>query len=190
MRRLGAELRVEAMSLYKHVSDKAALLDLVVARVLGEVAAPPAGTPWEERLRHVGNELRAMALRHPHVFPLVATRVPSTDTALAPLEAALEALHDAGLSDDELLRHFWALIAWSTGSLLAETAALAGSGAAALALPESADPSRQPHLVRLRAALSACDFAEEYARGLELFVAAARAAGLSSISAAPPSTRV
>lgn len=176
MRRLGAALRVEAMSLYKHVPGKAALLDLVVERVLAELAPPPADTAWDERLRHVANAFRGLALRHPHVFPLLATRVPSTTAALAPIEATLAALHDAGLVDDAVVQHFWAFSAYVTGALLAETAAATGLGAAALVVPEAVDRTVLPHLDRLADTLAACDFATEYARGLELIVAAVRAA--------------
>src|SRR5256885_469309 len=46
MRRLGTRLHVEAMSLYKHVRDKADLLDALHAAVLGDLGAEaraPAG---------------------------------------------------------------------------------------------------------------------------------------------------
>jgi AcrR family transcriptional regulator len=175
MRRLGAALRVEAMSLYKHVPDKSALLDRIVASVWAEFGPPPAGAPWDARLRHVARELRALALRHPHVFPLLATRVPATADAFGPLEAALAALADAGLGDDAILRHFWAFIAWSTGALLAECAAATGSGAPVLEVPESIDRASHPQLARLRGALAGCEFAAVYERGLELLVTAVRA---------------
>jgi AcrR family transcriptional regulator len=175
MRRLGAALRVEAMSLYKHVPDKAALLDLVVADVWAEFTPAPAGAGWDERLRHVAHGLRALALRHPHVFPLLATRVPARPDAFAPLEAALAALADAGLDDAALLQRFWAFLAWSTGALLSECAAATGAGAPALVVPADLDPGAFPHLHRLRGALAACDFERDYRAGLELFVDAVRA---------------
>lgn len=177
MRRLGAALRVEAMSLYKHVPNKGALVDLVVERVLAGVAPPPVAAGWEQRLRHVAGELRRVALAHPHVFPVLATRVPSSPTAFAPLETLLGALVDAGLDDDEAVRHFWTFVAWATGALLAETSASVGAAAASLAVPESLDPSAFPNLSRLGDAVSACDFATEYARGLDVLVEAARSAG-------------
>ncbi|HEY6737567.1 MAG TPA: TetR family transcriptional regulator, partial [Actinopolymorphaceae bacterium] len=47
MRRLGAELGVEAMTLYHHVANKAALLDGLVERIF-TFAEPPLreDTPW------------------------------------------------------------------------------------------------------------------------------------------------
>jgi AcrR family transcriptional regulator len=180
MRRLGAALGVEAMSLYKHVPSKPALLDLLVERVLGEIAPPPPGASWERRLRHVAGELRRVSLGHPHVFPLLATRVPASPQALAPLETLLGALADAGLGDDDVLRHFWTIVGWATGALLAETAAATGAGAASLAIPAGLDAPSFPSFARLGAAIAACDFAAEYARGLDVLVAAVRAAAVGS----------
>lgn len=191
MRRLGAVLGVEAMSLYKHVPDKSALLDLMVERVLAGVAPPAAGASWEDRVRHVAHELRRVACAHPHVFPLLATRVPAAPRAFAPLEVLLGALADAGLDDDAVLAHFWALIAWMTGALLAETAALAGRGAAAIAVPAALDARAFPVLARLGERIEACDFAGEYAQGTAILVAAVRAARptRSRRAPAPPPRR-
>jgi hypothetical protein len=144
--------------------------------VLSEVAPPPSGASWERRLRHVAAELRRVSLAHPHVFPLLATRVPASPQAVAPLEALLAALVAAGLDDARALRHFWAFIAWSTGALLAETAALTGAGAPSLDVPPDLDAAAFPVLARLGADVAACDFAEEYAGGLDILIDAVRAA--------------
>ena len=175
MRRLGAALRVEAMSLYKHVPNKAALLDLLAERVLGDVAPPPAAS-WDERLRHLARELRRVALAHPHVFPLVATRMPSSPRALAPLEALLGALREAGLTDPAALRHFWALLAYQTGALLSEMAARTDAGSPGHSVPAALDLARFPNLVRLGGVIGACDFGTEYENGLEIAIGAIHAA--------------
>jgi AcrR family transcriptional regulator len=176
MRRLGTALGVEAMSLYKHVPSKPALLELLVERVLADVVPPPAGASWEARLRHVADELRRVSLAHPHVFPLLATRVPASAHGLAPLEAALAALADAGLDDAAVVRHFWTFVAWLTGALLSETAAATGAGQASIEVPPDLDTAAFPALARFGARIAACDFAEEYARGLEVLIDAVRAA--------------
>lgn len=181
MRRLGAALRVEAMSLYKHVPAKAALVDLVVERVLTELTPPADTAPWDERLRHVANELRCLARDHPHVFPLLARRVPAAPAAFAPIDAALGALQAAGLDDDAVVQHFWAFVAYVTGALLAETAAQTGVGASSIRIPETLDRAALPHLGRFGTALGACDFATEYARGLEILIAAVRGAGRGGV---------
>src|SRR5438477_13117854 len=54
MRRLGAELGVEGMAIYRHFPNKAAVLAGVVVVLLAElVIPPPSGVPWEGVFREV-----------------------------------------------------------------------------------------------------------------------------------------
>ena len=46
MRKLGQELGVEAMALYRHVRDKDDLLDGIVEVVVGEIERPKPGRDW------------------------------------------------------------------------------------------------------------------------------------------------
>lgn len=76
MRRLGADLGVEAMSLYKHVPGKEAILDGVRELLLQEFAATLAGDDgalgWREHLGRFANAYRALGLAHPEAFGLLA----------------------------------------------------------------------------------------------------------------------
>ncbi|MEW6582856.1 MAG: TetR/AcrR family transcriptional regulator [Actinomycetota bacterium] len=74
MRTLGAELGVQAMSLYRHLPGREAILDGVVALLLDEVAWAPRGGPWPEELAEWARAYRRVALDHPNAFPLVADR--------------------------------------------------------------------------------------------------------------------
>src|SRR5688572_24576367 len=65
MRRLGQELGVEAMSLYKHVKNKDDLLDGIVDLVVGDIDVPPTGTPWKEAMRHRAISAHELMLAHP-----------------------------------------------------------------------------------------------------------------------------
>ena len=49
MRKLGQELGVDAMALYRHVRDKDDLLDGVVEVVVGEIERPPRRRALEGR---------------------------------------------------------------------------------------------------------------------------------------------
>ena len=51
MRRLGEDLGVEAMSLYKHVANKDALLDGMVDLVFAEIELPAGDTDWRTAMR-------------------------------------------------------------------------------------------------------------------------------------------
>jgi TetR/AcrR family transcriptional regulator, tetracycline repressor protein len=76
MRRLGAELGVEAMSLYKHVPGKDAILDGVRERLVDEFAAslPDDDLPlgWRDYLRRFARGYRALGLAHPEAVGLLA----------------------------------------------------------------------------------------------------------------------
>src|SRR5438445_60428 len=74
MRRLGSALGVEAMSLYRHFPAKTALLDAVVARLLGELAVPaPTVGPWQPSFRALARAYRALLARHPKAIPPLAS---------------------------------------------------------------------------------------------------------------------
>lgn len=106
MRALGAELGVEAMSLYRHVSGKDGVLDAVVDLLLAELRAADAGPegdaidtgPWRPRLEVFAQRFRALARAHPHAVPLLAHRPLAAYAASRPLMAsARAALVAAGL---------------------------------------------------------------------------------------------
>ena len=65
MRRLGQALGVEAMSIYKHVANKDAILDGLLERVLSEVELPHSAGDWEAELRHAAVSLHEALARHP-----------------------------------------------------------------------------------------------------------------------------
>lgn len=77
MRRLAAELDVEAMSLYYHLRDKEALLDGVVESVVAEIVAAVGGVDgadWRARIRRQFLTARAVVLRHPWAPGLLGSR--------------------------------------------------------------------------------------------------------------------
>ena len=74
MRRLGEELGVEAMALYKHLPNKNAILDGVYEAVLSEVEVPVQMADTREAIRLAAHSFRQAARRHPRVFPSIAVR--------------------------------------------------------------------------------------------------------------------
>lgn len=121
MRRLGTELGVQAMSLYRHVSSKRDLLDGVAGRLLARMEIPPtAETSWEDGLRQVGRSYRQLAHEHPGLFPLVLDRPLASPEVLPPLEATLTLLLGAGLDAQEALDVFQACASFVGGFALGE----------------------------------------------------------------------
>jgi AcrR family transcriptional regulator len=101
MRRLAADLRVEAMSLYYHLPNKEALLDGVADAVIGEIVAATGdagGAQWRERLRRRFLAARRVMLRHPWAPGLLGTRRTIPAGVYAYYDAILGALVGAGFS--------------------------------------------------------------------------------------------
>ena len=75
MHRLGAELGVKGMSLYKHVADKDDILNGIVELLwtMFEREFEP-GSDWRASVFSFGTALRAFVHRHPNAAPLLINR--------------------------------------------------------------------------------------------------------------------
>ena len=65
MRKLGQELRVDAMALYRHVRNKDDILDGAVDAIVAEIELPQPGEDWKAALRQQIMAARTLMLRHP-----------------------------------------------------------------------------------------------------------------------------
>ena len=101
MRRLGAEIGVDPMTVYWHVQDKAALFDGLTELVLAEVMLPGRTGDWARDLRAVAHAGRTTLLAHPHLIPLLGTRPPVTQPAFTLWESMTSILLDGGLSEEQ-----------------------------------------------------------------------------------------
>ncbi|MEV5343177.1 TetR/AcrR family transcriptional regulator C-terminal domain-containing protein [Streptomyces sp. NPDC052676] len=167
MRRLGAELGVEAMALYRYASGKDALLDglveafcLELERELGQEEGAGTGArkgdvglgagDWRAGLHRIARTAHRVALRHPNVVPLLATRLLSTPLARRPAavlrsdERILALLSEAGLSGRQAVAPHRAFTAWLLGYLLVELRAMDDA-------PEEPEPAFRIGLHRIPA---------------------------------------
>ncbi|MEO7746039.1 MAG: TetR/AcrR family transcriptional regulator C-terminal domain-containing protein [Actinomycetota bacterium] len=188
MRRLGERLGVEAMSLYRYVEGREALLDGIVEQVTADLDLNPyepllPSDGWQAYLQVVAAQVRAIALRHPRVFPLVATRNPAAPWLRPPLrsldlvEAFLEGLIRRGFTDAGAVASYRAFSSFLLGHLLLESAALGAETAPdlePLAEPEQRDVAQThheldayPQLQRLEDQLSSDRSAQEFEESLE-----------------------
>ncbi|WP_158881133.1 TetR/AcrR family transcriptional regulator C-terminal domain-containing protein [Amycolatopsis anabasis] len=120
MRKLGAALDVEAMTLYHYVPNKDALLDALVDRVVEPVAVPEPGDGWRTWLGGLARGLRTRMLEHPALLPLMATRPVRGREATARVETALGVLCAAGFDPPRALDTFNAVMTFVLGHTLAE----------------------------------------------------------------------
>jgi len=103
MRRLAAELGVEAMSLYYHLPGKESLLDGLAEQVLGEIAATVSqldatDKDWPTQLRQRFLAAREVMLRHPWAPGLIGTRSAIPAALYTYYDGILESLISAGFS--------------------------------------------------------------------------------------------
>jgi len=98
MRKLGQELGVEAMSLYNHVKNKAAILDGMVDAVVAEIVLPPPGTEWQAAMRQRATSAHDVLLRHPWAAMLLMSRSNPGPAMLRYVDATIGILRGAGFS--------------------------------------------------------------------------------------------
>jgi AcrR family transcriptional regulator len=104
MQAVADRLGVTPMALYRHVQNKADLLDGLVERILLDVPLPDPQAPWPDRLAALARGTRAAALRHPGVFPLLLQRAAATPGARRTRDVVYGALREAGLAEADMVQ--------------------------------------------------------------------------------------
>lgn len=122
MRRLGQVLRVEAMSLYKHVAGKEDILDGLADLVTGEYVVPVPGGDWKAELRRAAISAHAALVRHPWAGSVLESRLNPGPARLRYLDAVVGVLREAGFDLPLVARAFMALDSHTYGFALQELA--------------------------------------------------------------------
>lgn len=175
MRRLGAELGVEAMSLYKHVANKEDVLDGIVELVVGDIEIPLEGTDWKEAMKRRAISAREVLGRHSWAVGLLEARGSKGPTTLRYLDAILGNLRSAGFSVENAVHAFWLLDSFVYGHVIQETSMpispeeMTESTGSIL---EQVTMDEYPHLVEVgeHALRSEYSFDTEFAYALELIL--------------------
>ncbi|WP_182899426.1 TetR/AcrR family transcriptional regulator [Microbispora sp. H10830] len=122
MRRVAAELGTGTTSLYRYLSSKDDLIDLMVDAVLNEHAPPQPTGEWRADLRELAERTRALMLRRPW-FPVAAAARPGLGPgSLRWLEAWLHAVDGLGLDPDAMLAAVSTIQIFVHGSVAYEVA--------------------------------------------------------------------
>src|SRR5918911_5150190 len=136
MRRLGKQLGVEAMSLYRYVNGREDLLEGIVDALVAKLHLRPDDEQlqptngWQAYLQWLAHGVRALAREHPRVFPLIATRHPAAPWLRPPLrslrvvEDFLTMLISRGFSDARAVMAYRAFSSFMLGHLLLEASLL------------------------------------------------------------------
>jgi TetR/AcrR family transcriptional regulator, tetracycline repressor protein len=189
MRRLGQQLGVEAMSLYRYVNGREDLLEGVVDRLVDQIRVEPGPEMepqdgWQASLQWLAHSVRGLALEHPSIFPLIATRHPAAPWLRPPLrslrivEEFLTSLTARGFSEAQAVRTYRTFSSFLLGHLLLEVASI---GAETSPVEEPVDEGNSslpggaqdldldgfPTVKRLRPLLSEDHTKEEFEQALE-----------------------
>lgn len=180
MRRLGAHLGVEAMALYRYVPGREQLLDGVVELVMDELyettSVGEMSSNWQEYLQRHAHGVRTLALRHPRIFPLVATRPPAAPWLRPPLrslrwvEGFLSGLQQYGFAPRASVAVYRSFATFLLGALLLEAGTLGDvtiTDRVNLAFIESSDLLQYPMISQLADELADGGFAQEFEDALE-----------------------
>lgn len=131
MRKLGQALGVEAMSLYKHVTDKEAILDGIADLVMEEVEVPSPDLDWRASVRRSAVSAHEALRRHPWAGVVLESRLNPGPARLRYLDAVVGVLRGAGFDTATVARAFMALDSHTYGFTMQELALPFDAGSAA-----------------------------------------------------------
>jgi AcrR family transcriptional regulator len=120
MRKLGQQLGVEAMSLYKHVANKDDMLDGMVDVVFSEIDLPSSGVHWKQAMRQRAFSAREALARHPWAIGLTESRMKPGPANLRHHDSVLGCLREEGFSIEMALHAYSALDSYIYGFALQE----------------------------------------------------------------------
>jgi AcrR family transcriptional regulator len=179
LRKVAAEIGVQAPTLYWRFRNKQDLVDEMATHVLlecgAEIAKVPTPATWPELTRLVARTLRAVLLRYRDGARMVAgTRVRSPEV-YGYMETALRVFADAGVSADDAALCLSTVAAFVTGFTIEQQAVLSPTGERTqgfeLETREAAiDPDRYPLARSIGRALFD-DYDQMFERGLDLIIA-------------------
>jgi TetR/AcrR family transcriptional regulator, tetracycline repressor protein len=122
MRRLGAELGVNPMSIYHHLPDKAAVIAGLVELVFsGMHLRYPDGSSWQEQVCAWAGAYRDLVRAHPNlVLEIVSNAAAVTEAVLLVNEPLYEALDQSGLPPAQVVRAADSVVDFIHGFAIAE----------------------------------------------------------------------
>lgn len=176
MRRLGAELSVEAMALYRYLPSREQLLNAILEALVDDLFEEPnlsaRAASWQEYLSGVAENMRNLAIKHPRIFPLICSKPTQAPWIRPPLrslrwvEHMLGTLKEFGFSDSQAVETYKAVTSFLIGSLLLHSAS---------AVPAEVDPASvtpvpwedYPLVARNRERLAQDTSAREFSDGMD-----------------------
>jgi AcrR family transcriptional regulator len=171
MRKLGAALGVEAMSLYNHVDNKDDVLDGILDAVLREVPRPDPDLPWDDRLRELAHGFRRVGLAHPGVLPMFNSRRIISAEGFAAIANIHTVLREVGFDAGTSLDAFVFVASFIAGYLQIDMGRIQMTLAGRVTDYASWDAREHADGVELGLGLMARDWDTEFDRCIDLMLA-------------------
>jgi TetR/AcrR family transcriptional regulator, tetracycline repressor protein len=175
MRTLAQRLNSGTATLYRHFTDRAHLVALVVDHVFGEAELDhPAlsAMTWDEACRTVARTMFDVLGRHPNVAPLLVEQVPLGPNALALRERCIAVLLGNGFRPDTAARTYALLARYVLGFAIQLGGERAGDRAGAEKAAgafRDLDPERFPATLAVAGSMPV-PLEEEFGFGLDLIL--------------------
>ena len=168
MRKLGAELGVEAMSLYNHVENKDDILDGMIDHVFRAIPLPAADSDWRSSIRETALVALDQFVEHPWMVSLLMQRGTYGQSSLGFMDRVLGLFRDAGFTDEDA-HHAWQMLASHTmGYAFQQVSSGHDKHGWESSFP---DLSVFPNLAAIAPYLAECEHGIEFAFGLEIIIA-------------------
>jgi AcrR family transcriptional regulator len=104
MRTVAEHVGVTPMALYRHFSNKLALLDGMLERIVTSLPPERVTGTWDERLMALAHAYRGVAQRHPWSAQLLFSRPSVTPDSVRVTELIYAALREAGVPEPQVGR--------------------------------------------------------------------------------------
>ncbi len=109
MRKLGENLEVGPMALYRHVANKEDMVDGIVDLVFSEIDVPVSGSDWKAAMRERAISVREALMRHRWAIGLMESRMNPGPANLRHHDAVIGTLLAAGF-DMAMAAHAYSLL--------------------------------------------------------------------------------
>ena len=177
MRNLGADLGVEAMSLYNHVANKDDILDGIVDLVFSEIEVPSDRADWKIAMRRRGISVRDVLVRHPWATSLMQSRSRPGPATLRHNDSVIGILRKAGFTVDLAAHAFSVMDGYIYGFALQQvnlpSRTSEESAELAQTILEQLQADQYPHFAEMiteYALKPGYDYSKEFEFGLDLIL--------------------
>lgn len=124
IRKLGARMGYDPMSVLYHFKSKEGILRAMADRMEAQIRPAPSDRPWRGRMRHLADQYRSLALRYPNSFWLMQKFLHTGHADFLHMEMVHGALTEAGINEREIPALCLGWYACITGLAVGETSGL------------------------------------------------------------------